>query len=113
MLGGDIRYEQGCADEKPSNIAAGEEIVFGGPFLLGKVHADAEDNGKIDSDDDEIRSRKGPVTNLDSRCEQHPCLLGAAVVEPAPAYRLKGTSTAFASWPWLCLPKRDSSLPPA
>src|SRR5260370_39988450 len=83
MLRGDIRYEQGCADEKPSNITAGEEIVFGGPFLPGKVHADPEDDGKIDPDDDEIGSRKGSVSDLDSRCEQHPYLLGAAVVEPA------------------------------
>jgi len=101
MLRGDIRYEQGCADEKPSNIAAGEEIVFGGSFLPGKVHADPEDDGEIDPDDDEIGSRKGSVSDLDTRCEQHPYLLGAAVVEPASAYRLKGTSTAFANWPWL------------
>src|SRR5260370_24382957 len=99
MLRGDIRYEQGCADEKPSNITAGEEIVFGGPFLPGKVHADPENDGKIDPDDDEIGSREGSVTNLASRCEQHPCLLGPAVIELTSAYRRKRTSTPFTNLP--------------
>jgi len=77
MLGGNIRYEQRCADEKPSDIAAGEEVFFRTSFLQGKVQADAEDDGEIDSNDDEIEGCEGSVGCLDKRCKQHPCLLGA------------------------------------
>src|SRR5260370_35721846 len=56
---------------------------------------------------------EGPVSYFDRSCEQHPCLLGAATVEPAPAYCFKGTSTAFANCPWRSLVKHDGSLPPA
>src|SRR5271169_3425567 len=88
MLRGNIRYEQGCADEKPSNIAAGKKIVFRGAFLQGKVQADPKHNREIDSDNDEIEGCEGSVGDFDRRCEQHPGLLGAAVMEPAPAHRL-------------------------
>src|SRR6267378_4863018 len=76
MLRGDIRYEQGCADEKPSDIAAGEEIVFGRAFLPGKIHADPEDDGEIDPNDDEINGCERSVGYGDRRCEKHPGLLG-------------------------------------
>src|SRR5580700_2271627 len=76
MLGGNIRNEQGGADEKPSDVAAGEEIFFGAALLQGKIQADAEDDGEIDADNDEIKGCEWPVSYLDSRCEEHPCLLG-------------------------------------
>src|SRR6266480_6637342 len=82
---GDIRYEQRCANEEPSHVAAREEVILGSPLLPGKVHTNSEDDGEVDADDDEIRSRKGPVINLDSRCKQHPCLLDAAIVRLSPA----------------------------
>ncbi len=99
MLGGNIRYEQRSADEEPSNIAAGEKIVLGGSFLHGKVHADPEDDGEINPDDHEINCCERSMGYRDRRCEQHPCLLGAAAVEPASAHCLSGTSTIFANWP--------------
>src|SRR6267143_3314433 len=76
VLRGNIRYEQGCADEKPSDIAAGEEIVFGRAFLPGKIHADPEDDGEIDPNDDEINGCERSVGYGDRRCEKHPGLLG-------------------------------------
>ncbi len=93
MLSGNIRYEQGSADEKPSNIAAGEKIAFGVAFLHGKVQADAENDCEVDADDHEIDGCKRSVCYRDRRYKQHPCLLGAVVVELAPAYGLNGTSS--------------------
>src|SRR6266852_6275665 len=84
VLRGNIRNEQGSAYKKPSNIAAREKIVFRSSFLHRKVHADSEDNGEIDPDDHEIDGCERSVGNRDRRCEQHPCLLGAEVVEPDP-----------------------------
>jgi len=76
VLGGNIRNEERGSDEKPSNVAAGEEIIFGGAFFQGKIQADPENDGEIDADDDEIDGCERSVGYLDSRCEQHPCLLG-------------------------------------
>src|SRR5713226_1602918 len=111
VLRGNIRNEQGSAYKKPSNIAAREKIVFRSSFLHRKVHADSEDNGEIDPDDHEIDGCERSVGNRDRRCEQHPCLLGAEVVEPDPAYCLKRTSAFFANW--LFLPQRNCSISPA
>ena len=100
MLRGNIRYEQGCANEKPSYVAAREEIILRSAFLSGKVHANAEDDGEIDSDYHKIDGCERSVGYRDRRCEQHPCLLGAAVVKPAPAYGLNETPATPANWAW-------------
>ena len=75
VLGGNIRDEQGGAYEKPTHIAASQEIVFGSSFFPGKVQPDSKDQRKIESDDDDIRGRQGLVSYLDRRCVEHPCLL--------------------------------------
>src|SRR5229473_1887805 len=110
VLRGNIRYEQGGANEKPSNIAAGQEVVFRAAFLQRKIHADPENDREIYPDDHEIDGCERSVSYRDRRCKQHPCLLGAAVIEPAPAYRLNGTSTICANGPRLSLLKRYCSL---
>src|SRR5260370_20285731 len=97
MLRGDIRYEQGCADEKPSNIAAGEEVFFRTALLQGEIQADAEDDGEIHPNDYDVECCEGSVSHFDRSYEQHQCLLGAAAVEPAPAYCPKRPLTACAN----------------
>src|SRR5690348_6191237 len=74
VLRRNIRDEQGCAYEKPTHIAACQEIVLGSSFFPGKVHADSEYQREIESDDDDIWCRQGPVSYLDRRCVEHPCL---------------------------------------
>src|SRR6202011_5751781 len=54
VFGGDIGYEQRRADEEPTNVAAGKEIIFGSALLAREVHADAKHDGEIDPDDDEV-----------------------------------------------------------
>ena len=46
MLGGDIRGDEGQADERPEQVAAGEEEIFACFFFSAFIHADADDNGE-------------------------------------------------------------------
>src|SRR6266849_474705 len=52
VLGGDIRYKQGCPDEEPADVPAGEKVVFRGAFLSREVHSDAKNDSEVDSNDD-------------------------------------------------------------
>ena len=55
MFGGNVRDEQRRANEKPSDVAAGKKIILGGAFFPCEVQTNPEDQGKVDSDDDQIR----------------------------------------------------------
>src|ERR1700756_2660091 len=79
MFGGDIGNEQGCADEKPSDIAARKKVIFGSTFLPREVHADAKNDGEIDPDDDEVYRCQVAVRDRDLRRKQHLCLLSASL----------------------------------
>src|SRR5579864_6236 len=74
VLGGNIGDEERSANKEPTDIAAGQEIAFGGAFLSGEVHANAEDDGEIDPDDDEVYRCQVAVRDRNLRCEEHPCL---------------------------------------
>src|SRR5258708_12465684 len=87
MLRRNVGDEKRRADREPSDIAASEEVIFGSPFLSRKIETDPEHDGEVDSDDDQIDRFERPMGNRNRRCEEHPGLLGAAAVEPAPAYR--------------------------
>src|SRR5690242_15275870 len=75
VLGRNIRDEQGRADEKPAYVAACEKVLLGGSFPPGKVHADAEHQREIKTDNDDVRSCQSPMTRLDQRSVEHPLLL--------------------------------------
>ena len=65
MLGGNVRNEQGRANEEPAYIATCKKIVFRGPLAPRKIHANAEHQREIKPNDDDIRSCQCPVTTLD------------------------------------------------
>src|SRR5258708_29182388 len=90
MLRRNVGDEKRRADGEPADIAASEEVIFGSPFLSRKIETDPEYDGEVDSDDDQVDCFERPVGNRNRRCEEHPGLLGAAAVEPAPAYRHNG-----------------------
>src|SRR5258708_1065003 len=90
MLRRNVGDEKRRADREPSDIAASQEVIFGSPFLSRKIETDPEHDGEVDSDDDQIDRFERPMGNRNRRCEEHPGLLGAAAVEPAPAYRHNG-----------------------
>jgi hypothetical protein len=60
---GNVRNKQGRADGEPTDVAAGKEIVLRSTFLLGKIEADAEYDGKVDPNDHEVQGSEGPVGN--------------------------------------------------
>src|SRR6266480_2054278 len=90
MLRRNVGDEKRRADREPSDIAASEEVIFGSPFLSRKIETDPEHDGEADSDDDQVHRFERPVGNRNRSCVQHPGLLEAAAVEPAPAYRHNG-----------------------
>src|SRR2546430_4154054 len=94
---GEIRDEQRAANEEPSNVAACQEVILGTAIIPSKVHANAKDDGKVDTDNHEIDGCERSMGYRDRRCKQHPCLLGAAAAKPAPAYRLNETPTTLAN----------------
>src|SRR5437868_11511391 len=54
MFCGDIRNEQRSANRKPSDIAAGEEIIFTGAFFAGKIKTNSENHDEVDTNDGEV-----------------------------------------------------------
>ena len=73
MFGGNIGDEERRADGEPADVAAGEEIVFGGALFARKIKADAENEYEIKPDDDEIDRGERPVRDCNSCCccEEH------------------------------------------
>src|ERR1700744_6295977 len=71
MFGGNVGDEERRAYREPANVAAGEEVVFGGALFARKIEADAEYEDEIDGDDGDIDRRERPVRDCDSRCEEH------------------------------------------
>ena len=65
VFGGNIRDKQRRADEKPSYIAPGKEVIFGSSIAPGEINPNSENQGEIESDDDNIRGGQSPVTCLD------------------------------------------------
>ena len=84
MLGGNVGDEQRGADEEPTDVAPRKEIVFGGSFAPGKIHADAKHQREIESDNNDIRCSQSPVTRLNQRRVEHPLLLSVPAEQPRP-----------------------------
>src|SRR5947208_9847139 len=64
MLSGDIRDEQGCADSKPSNVAAGQEVIRGSALLERKIKSNGKHHTEIQPDDDKICRGKNFVSKV-------------------------------------------------
>src|SRR5882672_1847729 len=76
MFGGNVRNKQGGADEKPTDVAASQKVVFGGSFSSRKIHPDAKHDREVDPDDHEIQGGYALMGNRNLRCKQHPFLPG-------------------------------------
>jgi hypothetical protein len=54
MFRGNVRYKQRSPDEKPADIAAGQEIFLRGAFPSRKIEPDAKNDQKVNADNDQI-----------------------------------------------------------
>src|SRR5262249_9888342 len=71
MLSRDVGDKKRSANKEPTYIAAGEEIVLGAALAAGEVHADAEDDGEVDADDDEVDRGQRAVGRGHFRSKKH------------------------------------------
>src|SRR5690348_1075354 len=83
MFGGDVRNKQRRADGEPADVAAGQKIILGGAFFSGEVKSNTEDNGEIDSDNDEIDRSQRSVSDRNLCSNKHARLLDSPPGEPS------------------------------
>ncbi len=73
MFGGDVGNEKGGADKEPTDVPRGEKICFSVLLLASEIHPDAEDDGEVDANNDDVGGSQSTVRHRDLRVE-HPNL---------------------------------------
>src|SRR5262245_50081665 len=117
MFCGNVRDKQRGTDEKPTDIAARQKIIFGCSLFPRKIEPDAEHDDEVNGDDGDINGSqrsvcRGCCTGRSSltheSCEEHSCLPLFQMKRKAPSTMRPATS---AKRPSLASPAVPSSEP--